>query len=164
VIRRAGDGGPSAQCRDSRGGVGQTAEGGGGGGGGGGSSYIDPSGITHAATYGGENGNYYGTSRGAPMGQQAMDSPYYLAGIGWGGGNSGRSNGGNGQVVIEWGKKAHSKPKPSPAPSPSPAPVPPSHHPLPITGFPFVQLGIAALALIGVGAMATWRSRQRKQL
>jgi len=177
-------GGNGAGSDPSPPGVGGTAEGGGGGGGGyygggggrcnvyvtdqpagdggGGSSYIDSSGITDAATYGGENGNYYGLDKGAPPAAQAMNSPFYLAGIGWGGGKSGASNGGNGQVVIEWGKKAH--PKPSPSPSPSPAPPPPSHHPLPITGFPFVQVGIAAMALIGLGAAANWTGRQRKQL
>jgi hypothetical protein len=177
-------GGNGAGSDPSPPGVGQTAEGGGGGGGGyygggggrcnvyvtdqpsgaggGGSSYIDTSGITHAATYGGENGNYYGTGKGAPPAKQAMSSPYYLAGIGWGGGKSGRTDGGNGQVVIEWGRKSH--PKPTPKPSPSPAPPPPGHHSLPITGFPFAQVGIAAMALIGLGAMAARAGRPRRQL
>ena len=98
-----------------------------------------------------------------------MGSPFYLTGIGWGGGESGADSGGNGQVVLEWGRNPHPWPKatptPAPAATPSAAASPAPRRPmLPDTGFLFAQAGMAVLILIGLGAaaMRAGRGRQRR--
>jgi hypothetical protein len=141
------------------------------GAGGGGSGFI-ASGIAGAFTLRGSNGTSAGLDHGAPPAPAAINNPLYLPGLSWGGGMSGAANGGNGQVVIEWGRH-HPKPKPSPSPtSPMPSPTSPMPSPspgppLPVTGFPFAQFGIAGLTLVGAGGAITggltWAARRQRR-
>lgn len=184
-------GGPGGGSDPSPLGGGTVADGGGGGGGGywgggggrcqtsitdmpngaggGGSGYIGGAGVSHAFTVAGTDAIAAGLNRGAPPARQAISNPLYLPGLSWGGGRSGAAAGGNGQVVIEWGRRLKHKPRPKPSPSPTPSrsttPPPPPvtltpPGPLPVTGFPFAQVAAAALTLIGLGGAAAWASRR----
>jgi Glycine rich protein len=183
--------GPGAVAQGGGGGGGGYYGGGGGrcrvrdsdypnGAGGGGSGYVDATPVSGAFTITGTDGIAAGLGKGAPPGAEAMKSPFYRRGLSWGGGLSGAANGGNGQIVIEWQSGFHRIPLPSPRPqpfqtptplptssrSPSPSPSPsrsPSPDPvLPVSGFPFVQVGVAALVLIGTGGVVSWASRRRR--
>jgi hypothetical protein len=141
------------------------------GAGGGGSGYIGGSGVSHAWTVAGVDATAAGLNNGAPPNALAGPAnPLYLAGLSWGGGMSGADAGGNGQVVIEW-EARHSPPPPSPTPTATstatptpPGPPAPPAPTMPVTGFPFEQLGIAGLVLLLAGAAMTWAAhRQRGQ-
>ncbi len=148
------------------------------GAGGGGSGFI-ASAISQAFTVAGTSGVSAGLDHGAAPAAAAVRNPLYVPGLSWGGGMTGAANGGNGQVVIEWGR--HRRPRPAPAPTPTPTPTttsptaaptpspsPSPGPPLPVTGFPFAQFGLAGLSLVGAGGAITgglaWGTRrQRKQ-
>jgi hypothetical protein len=152
-----------------------------GGDGGGGSGYIARVGVTRGYSLRGTNGTSSRRGHGAPPAAAAGRSRLYRPGIGWGGGLSGAGDGGNGQVVIEWGLQ----PRPEPVPRPSrrhPSRHPPGQPPvrrrpapppagsgvaygqaLPRTGFPFLQVGGAAAVLIGLGILVTWGGGRRRR-
>jgi hypothetical protein len=75
------------------------------GAGGGGSGYFEVGTVSHGRTVAGRDGTAAGLDRSARPAAAAMRSPFYRPGIGWGGGGSGAANGGNGQIVIEWGAR-----------------------------------------------------------
>jgi hypothetical protein len=145
------------------------------GAGGGGSGYAEVGNVSHAITIAGRNGTAAGLDRGTPPAAAAMRSPFYRPDVGWGGGRTGAGSGGNGQVVIEWGARSapgRSRPAPRRRPEPRRRPPPASGSPragqpgqrrLPWTGFPFVQVGIVAVALIGLGAAVMWAGGRRPQ-
>jgi hypothetical protein len=185
-------GGPGGGSDPSPPGLGAVANGGGGGGGGywgggggrcqvrntdfpngaggGGSGFIAGGGVSNAWTVQGVTATHAGLNKGAPPNTLAgPGNPLYLPGLSWGGGTSGAANGGNGQVVIEWGKKT---PPPPPTPTPTPTrtspPVPPGPPtppgpPMPVTGFPFEQFGAAGLALVMAGSAAAWAARRPRR-
>jgi hypothetical protein len=139
-----------------------------GGDGGGGSGYIARAGVTHAFTRQGTDGNHARTGAGVPPAAAAVRSRLYQAGIGRGGGMSGAGDGGNGQIVIEWGYRAPPRHRSAPAGHRH------GHHPsspragsaqaqaLPLTGFQFAQVGVVAVVLIGLGVLVAWvGTRQR---
>jgi hypothetical protein len=150
------------------------------GAGGGGSGYLEVGNVSHASTITGRDGTAARLGRGTPPAAAAMRSPFYRPDLGWGGGRSGAGGGGNGQIVIEWGARpapAPSAPRPRPArrtrPRPVPAPGsqlagPRSAGPhgrdlLPLTGFPFMQVGVVAVVLIGLGVAVTWAGGRRPE-
>jgi hypothetical protein len=162
------------------------------GAGGGGSGYLEDGNVTHASTIAGRDGIAAGLDQGTPPAGAAMRSPFYRPDLGWGGGRSGAGNGGNGQIVIEWGvrpapsrsvpsrsvpsRSAPSRPAPHspPVPRQRPAPAPgsplagghsagPGRRLLPRTGFPFLQVGIVAVILIGLGVGVTWAGGRRPE-
>ena len=185
-------GGPGGGSDPAPRGLGTVAEGGGGGGGGywgggggrcqvsntdmpngaggGGSGYVGGRGVSHAWTVPGTNAVAAGLNTGAPPARAARDNALYRPGLSWGGGRSGSAVGGNGQVVIEWGRRRTRAPAPaSPTPRPSSPAIPPKPAsggpppgPLPVTGFPFAQAGLLVAALIVTGGIATLASRRHR--
>jgi hypothetical protein len=139
-----------------------------GGDGGGGSGYIARAGVTRAFSRQGTDGNHARTGAGVPPAAAAVGSRFYRARIGRGGGLSGAGDGGDGQIVIEWGYRAPPRHRPAPAghrdhPKPSRAGSAVGEA-LPLTGFPFAQAGVIAVVLIGLGALVAWagtRPRRR---
>jgi uncharacterized repeat protein (TIGR01451 family) len=108
---QGGNGGASPHFEGGGGGGGGYYGGGGGrcqvdnfhlqnGAGGGGSGFTGGAGVTGGATTEGSNPLAVGLNKGVPPGGTA--DPLYLIGVGYGGGLSGRADGGNGEVAIQW--------------------------------------------------------------
>jgi uncharacterized repeat protein (TIGR01451 family) len=108
---QGGNGGASPHFEGGGGGGGGYYGGGGGrcqvdnthlqnGAGGGGSGFTGGTGVTGAATAQGSNPIAVGLNQGVPP--AGTSDPLYTNGIGYGGGLNGRSNGGNGEVVLQW--------------------------------------------------------------